>query len=164
MSRKELGPEHPEVGGRAAGLAYWLIEEGDYAEAEALVDEAISIRRKALGPQHPQVAGTITIKATLLLATGKLQEAYELAEHARALLTASMPAGSWQVAAAMNVEGAALTRLGRYAEAEPLLVGSQEGLKLAPIPNLADRGRLRLIELYQRWGKPEQAAKARSAS
>jgi len=34
----------------------------------------------------------------------------------------------------MNVEGAALMRLNRFAEAEPLLVGSQEGLKTAPIP------------------------------
>ena len=164
MSREELGPEHPEVGGRAASLAYWLIEEGEYVEAGQLVDEAIAIRRKALGPKHPQVAGTITIKATLMLAQGKFAQAYELAEMARELLTESMPAGSWQVAAAMNVEGAALMRMNRFAEAEPMLVGSQAGLKSAPIPNLADRGRLRLIELYERWGKPEEVQKLRTAA
>ena len=48
-----------------------------------------------------------------------------------------------------------LMRMNRFAEAEPMLVGSQAGMKLAPMPILADRGRLRLIELYQRWGKPE---------
>ena len=64
----------------------------------------------------------------------------------------------------MNVEGAALMRMERFAEAEPLLVGSQDGLKRAPIPNLADRGRLRLIELYQRWGKPEEVQKLRSGA
>jgi tetratricopeptide (TPR) repeat protein len=164
MSRDKLGPDHPEVGARAAGLAYWLIEEGDYVEAQELVDEAIGIRRRALGPQHPQVAGTITIKATLLLATGNLDGAFELAEQARATLTETMPSGSWQVAAAMNVEGAALMRMGRYVEAEPLLVGSQEGLKSAPIPNLSDRGRLRLIELYERWGKPGEVQKLRSGA
>ncbi len=162
MSRQKLGPDHPDVGARAAGLAYWLIDEEQFDEAGRLVDEAIAIRRKALGPRHPQVAGTLTIKATLLLATGKFQEAYELAEQARVALTGTMPAGSWQVAAAMNVEGAALMRLGRYAEAEPMLVGSQQGLKLAPIPNLADSGRLRLIELYERWGKPEQVKKLKA--
>jgi len=85
------------VGGRAAGLAYWLIEEGDYAEAGELVDEAISIRRKALGPQHPQVAGTITIKATLMLATGRFSEAYELAEMAasRSARACRRTAGKW---------------------------------------------------------------------
>ena len=64
----------------------------------------------------------------------------------------------------MNVEGAALMRMGRYAEAEPLMVASQAGLKAAPIPNLADRGRLRLIELYERWGKPEEVQKLRTAA
>ena len=97
-----------------------------------------------------------------MLATGRFSEAYELAEMARKSLSASLPAGSWQVAAAMNVEGAALMRLNRFAEAEPLLVGSQEGLKSAPIPNLADRGRLRLIELYQRWGKTAEVTKLRA--
>jgi hypothetical protein len=52
--------------------------------------------------------------------------------------------------------------MNRVAEAEPTLVGSTAGLKLAPIPNLADRGRLRLIEFYQRWGKPDEVQKLRS--
>jgi len=52
--------------------------------------------------------------------------------------------------------------MNRFAEAEPMLVGSQAGLKLAPVPNLADRGRLRLIGLYQRWGKPGEVQKPRS--
>jgi hypothetical protein len=57
---------------------------------------------------------------------------------------------------------AALMRMNRFAEAEPMLVGSQAGLKLAPISNLADRGRLRLIGLYQPWGKPDEVQKLRS--
>jgi tetratricopeptide (TPR) repeat protein len=162
ISRRGLGPEHPQVGGTAAGLAYWLIEDGKYDEARQLVDEALVIRRKALGEKHPQFASTLTIEAYLLLSTGHFQEARDVAERARKTLTVAMPAGSWQVAAAMNVEGAALMREGRFAEAEPLLVLSQEGLKAAPIPNLAERGKLRLIELYERWGKPDQVAKLRA--
>jgi len=42
-----------------------------------------------------------------------------------------------------------------------LLVGSQEGLK-SPIPNLADRAHLRLIELYQRWARPDQVQNLRA--
>ncbi|HET7202674.1 MAG TPA: toll/interleukin-1 receptor domain-containing protein [Steroidobacteraceae bacterium] len=163
ISRRGLGPEHPQVGGTAANLAYWLIEEGKHDEARLLVDEALAIRRKALGEKHPQFASTLTIEAYLLLSTGHFEEARQVAERARATLTqAAMPVGSWQVSAAMNVEGAALMRAGRYAEAEPLLVNSLEGLKVAPIPNLAERGKLRLIELYQRWGKPEQVARLRA--
>jgi len=162
MNRRQLGPEHPQVGGTAASLAYWLIEDGKYEEAAQLADEALAIRRKALGEQHPQYASTLTIKANLLLATGRFEEARQDAELARTTLAAALPPDSWQVAAAMNVEGAALMRQGQYAAAEPLLVDSQEGLKAAPIPNLAERGKLRLIELYERWGKPEQVAKLRA--
>ena len=67
MSRRVLGSEHPDVAGRAANLAYWLIQEGQFEEAGALVDESIAIRRKVLGPNAPQVAGTLTVKANLML-------------------------------------------------------------------------------------------------
>ena len=74
-----------------------------------------------------------------------------------------MPADSWQVAAAMNVEGAAQVALGHFEQAEPLLVDSLAALGRAPIPGLETRGKQRLVELYEAWGKPEQARKARLA-
>ena len=40
MSRRELGPEHPDVAGGATNLAYWLISTGEYDEAARLLDEA----------------------------------------------------------------------------------------------------------------------------
>jgi tetratricopeptide (TPR) repeat protein len=162
ISRKALGPDHPDVGARAAGLAYWLIEDHKFDEAERLVDEALSIRRKALGDKHPQVFGTLTVKAYWLLSTGHYLDAYVMAEQARAGLTEALPAGSWQIAAAMSIEGGALTQMGRYSEAEPLLVGSLDGLKVAPIPNLSARGKERLVELYQRWGKKDEVARLRA--
>ncbi len=163
MSRRELGPDHPEVGGRASSLAYWLTEEGKYDEAGLLVDEALAIRRKALGPEHPQVGGTLTVKANLMLATQRYEDARALAAEAHRILSASMPADSWQVAAAMNVEGAAQVALGHFEQAEPLLVDSLAALGRAPIPGLETRGKQRLVELYEAWGKPEQARKARLA-
>jgi tetratricopeptide (TPR) repeat protein len=162
MSRTELASDHPDVGARASSLAYWLVEDGQYEEASRLVEEALVIRRKALGGDHPQVAGTLTVKAYLLLATGHFEDARATAAEARTMLTASLAAGSWQIAAAENVEGAALTRQGRFKEAEPLLLSSQDGLAKAPIPNLAARGRLALIDLYERWGKKAEAQTLRA--
>jgi hypothetical protein len=52
--------------------------------------------------------------------------------------------------------------MNRFAEAGPTFVGSRAGRSLAPIPNLADRGRLRLIAFCQRWGKPDEVQKPRS--
>ena len=163
MSRRELGPDHPDVGGRASSLAYWLTDEHEYEEAGRLVDEALGIRRKALGAEHPQVGSTLTVKANLMLAQGRFDDARAIAGEARGILEAGMAAGSWQVAAAMNTEGAALVALRRYEQAEPLLLNSVDALGGAPIPGLAERGKHRLVELYEAWGKPEQARKARQA-
>ena len=117
------------------------------------------MRRKALGPEHPQVAGTLTVKANLLLATGRYREARELAAEARRILLLSLPKDAWQVAAAVNTEGAALTQLKDYPGAERLLLESLAGLGKAPIPNLEDRGRERLADLYTAWGKKDEARK-----
>jgi len=161
MSRRVLGPEHPEVGGRATNLALWLVEAGQFEEAARLVDEGLAIRRKALGPEHPLVAGALTVKANLMLATRNYEAARMLAAEAQRILALSLPRDAWQIAFAMNAEGAAQEKLGKYEEAERLLLASRDGLDKAPLPGLPEQGRVRLVELYNAWGKPEQAAKFR---
>jgi tetratricopeptide (TPR) repeat protein len=157
MSRATLGPKHPDVAARGTALAYWLTEAGDYDEAARLLEESIAIRRDALGPDHPQVAGTLTVQSNLLLTTGRYEEARVVAVEAQRIIKLSLPDDSWQAAAARNSEGAALTRLRRFAEAEKLLLESLDGLQRAPIPDLAERGRARLAELYVAWGRAEEA-------
>jgi hypothetical protein len=56
-------------------------------------------------------------------------------------------------------ELATATNLGDHAGAEPLLLESQAGLEQSPIPRMAERGRIRVVELYTAWGRPEQARK-----
>jgi hypothetical protein len=114
-----------------------------------------------LGPEAPQVAGALTVKANLMLATGHYVEARDLAAEAERVLLLSLPKDSWQVAAAMNVKGAALTQLRKFPEAERLLLDSRDALGQSPIPNLAEKGRIRLADLYAAWGKPGEAAKYR---
>jgi hypothetical protein len=94
-----------------------------------------------------------------MLATKRYPQALALASESARILGKTMTPEQWQMAAAMNVEGAALTRLGRYAEAEKLLLASQPALGNAPIPDLEQRGRARLVDLYTAWGRPEEARK-----
>ena len=159
MSRRVLGPEHPDLAARAITLAYWLVDAGQFAEAALLVDEGLAIRRKVLGLEHPSVAGALTVKANLLIATGHFGEARDMASEAERIIALSLPKDSWQMAAAMNTRGAALTKLGQYSEAEPLLLESRDRLGQSPIPNLAERGRERLVDLYTAWGKKDEARK-----
>ena len=146
MTRAVLGSDNPETGARAHSLGYMLLEAGEYAEAEQLLDEAIAIRRKALGDAHPAVGTSLGLKALVKLQTGQFDEAYALAEEARTITTDGLPPGSWQIALALAAEGAALMRMERFAEAEPLMVAAQRDLPKAPLPYLADKSKLRLVE------------------
>jgi hypothetical protein len=67
------------------------------------------------------------------------------------------------MAAARSVEGGALARQGEFQEAERLLLRSQPALAASPIPDLQDRGRQRLHDLYVAWGRPTEAARYAAA-
>jgi tetratricopeptide (TPR) repeat protein len=161
IAREALGPEHADVASRAAALGQWLLDAGKPAEARDMIRQARDIRRKALGEQHPAYLNTLALEANLALTEGDPARAQALGHEARVGLEQSLPAGSWQIANAMSVEGAALVRLGRYTEAEPLLRDSLAGLAKAPVPRLAERGRERLAELYEKSGRSEDARKLR---
>jgi tetratricopeptide (TPR) repeat protein len=72
---------------------------------------------------------------------------------------------AWNTFNAASMLGAALLGQGKYAEAEPLLLAGYEGMKQrakaippqgsARLPEAADR----LVDLYIRWGKPDEAKK-----
>ena len=162
MRREVLGAEHPDVASSALNLALWLTDTGNYAEAESLLDEGISIRIAAFGDDHPRVAVGRVAKANLLIATGRYEDALELAKLARITLLEALPEEHWLVAYASSAEGAALTRLGSYPDAEQLLLSSLEALEPAPITGVVERHRARLVELYIKWGRNNEAEKYRS--
>jgi Flp pilus assembly protein TadD len=158
MQRRELGAGHPDVANGAALLAFWLIDINQYQEAARLVDESLAIGLKAFGAKDPQYASTLIVKANLLLATRRFAEAKQVAVEARRILALTLPESDWQVAMAKNAEGAALAGLHDYAAAEPLLLGSLDGLRDSPLPDLVRSGRDRLANLYTAWGRPELAS------
>jgi hypothetical protein len=70
----------------------------------------------------------------------------------------------WARFSAMSLLGGALVGQGRYAEAAPLVVPGYEGMKdrearIAAFarPRLAEAA-VRVVRLYEAWGKPDQAA------
>jgi non-specific serine/threonine protein kinase/serine/threonine-protein kinase len=70
---------------------------------------------------------------------------------------------AWESFNAASLQGHALFGLKRYAEAEALLVRAYEGMLArrdsipAPMQNNISGAALLLVQLYERWGKPEQA-------
>ena len=64
----------------------------------------------------------------------------------------------------MNRLGGALRGLGRFADAEPLLVAGFEGMDARkssippPYQDRLSKAATRVVQLYEAWCKPEQAA------
>ena len=156
MNKREHSPD-PTIASVASGLAYLLIGERDYAEAERLIEDSLDIRKRSYGEESPQAAATLAVKANLLLARRRFAEARQIAAQARGILEANLPKDHWQVAMAMNAEGAALAGLRQYENAESLLLSSLPKLHGSPIPGLEKTGRARLAALYTEWGKPDKA-------
>jgi hypothetical protein len=126
-----------------------------------LLDEGISIRIDAFGNDHPRVAVGRVAKANLLIATGRYEDALELAKLAKTSLLEALPEEHWLVAYASSAEGGALTRLGSYPEAEQLLLSSLKALEPAPITGVVEQHRARLVELYVKWDRNNEAEKYR---
>jgi tetratricopeptide (TPR) repeat protein len=162
-------------GGRGCAFVAWVGDEllatyeraGRVAEATALAKDNIAAARKALPGDSPKLASAVAGAGTTLLRLGAWADAEAALREWLAAREASEP-DDWTTFDARSMLGAALLGQREYAEAEPLLRGGYEGLKqrAGAIPVLfrarpaeaADR----LVELYTRWGKPDEAAKWRA--
>ena len=76
-------------------------------------------------------------------------------------------ADDWRTFNTQSMLGQALLGQGKFADAEPLLLGGLRGMKQRSAKVPADRKVLvteclkRLVQLYDAWGKPAEAAKWR---
>jgi hypothetical protein len=96
--------------------------------------------------------------------TGQVKEGETILREAVKIRTESLPKEHYWVALANSALGECLTIQQRYDEAEPLVVGSYESLKNSQGTN-NPRTRLalqRLVELYEKWQKPDLAARYRA--
>ena len=120
------------------------------------------MRKRIFGDEHTQVAVGMTALAQLYLATGRVEEAANLSATARKVLTTQLSKDHWRTAWASSVEGSSLAHLKQFEKAEKMLLDSHATLKEGP----GSGGRTvyvqitvgYLADLYQAWGKPDQAS------
>jgi tetratricopeptide (TPR) repeat protein len=84
ITKKALGPEHPEVAQSLNSLAGLYRVHGPYTKAEPLYQQALVILKKALGPEHPDVATALENYAELLSRLKRDKEAANLRAQAKA--------------------------------------------------------------------------------
>jgi serine/threonine-protein kinase len=164
MFGKLMGEEHPEVANTMTNLARTLHDQGDYEAAEPLYRQALDLRRKKLPAGHPDIAYSLIGLGRLLSDKGTPRDAEPLLREGLDIRRKAFPTGDWRTAEAESVLGGCLAALHRYDEAEPLLVESYATLKAkrGERNNLTQQTLKRLIDLYEAWGKPDQAAQYRA--
>jgi hypothetical protein len=109
-------------------LAGYLMRAGSawsgaarFAQAQPLVERALSIREQNLGSEHPDVAGSLNDLAVLHLHQAQLAEAEPLMRRALAIDEVSYGAEHPNVARDLNNLAWLLKETNRLSEAEPLM-------------------------------------------
>ncbi|MEX2560603.1 MAG: serine/threonine-protein kinase, partial [Pirellulales bacterium] len=161
--KAELDPDDPEMLGRRVTLGANYCDAGRFADGIALIEE---VRRKGRADPHP--AWVRSVLLTAYVQAGRTTEATALVTERVRDARGEFPADSPELAAALADAGKVLLDAKAYADAERLLLDGYQGLKQteAKTPPQLKEGRLRdvlerLVQLYDAWGKPDEAAKWR---
>jgi tetratricopeptide (TPR) repeat protein len=147
----------------AQALYQWgigLAEKGDARLAVEALREALQIQHRYASDGDAEVVGTRVALGWALTGSGQAKEAEPLLRDCLEIRRRILPAGHWQTASSESLLGACLTALGRYTEAEPLLLHAQADLQAVRDlpPARLRQARRRIVQLYEAWGKPKQAA------
>ena len=155
----------------APGVTRMLLDHyfgaGRVGEAAGLVPELVADARRALPAGSPSLAGVLAECGLVLLQAGAFADAEGILRECLAIRERALP-DDWRTSNTRSQLGGALLGRGRPTEAEPLLVAGYEGLaaRRAAVPP-SGRGRLpeaadRLVEVYERLGKPDEAKRWRA--
>src|SRR5262245_6065727 len=178
IARKTLGDKHPVVATTLNSLSHVFTAERRYGEAAAALQEALAIARPALGSGHQLVAIYAINLAAVELKRNQAQAAEDLLKEAlpiRARAPGIVPSrrrtisdDDWSVATTKSLLGATLVAQRRYEEAEVVLLEARRDLDTQPKPSARDLTATMtgLVQLYEAWGRREDAAvyRARLAS
>ncbi len=165
LSRQHLQPTHEVRTTSASNLVDALLELSRPKEAETYCRELLAVRR-ALDPPRPQyVARSLEQLGRCLFDQGISTDA-EVAFRECLTIREGIKIDHWLTNLARSLLGASIAGQARFAQAEPLLVNAQADLTAArdDIPSFKRddelaAARRRVIELYEAWDKPEEAAK-----
>lgn len=160
------GPNNFALANFRTNLADIRRRQGRREEAEAELRSAVAILRTNLTPGHVDLAPALSLLGLVQCERGAgrngevpLREALEIRRRA-------LPPGHWLTHNLESALAVCLTVQGRFAAAESLGQSGFQGLRDrlgAEHPRTAEAAS-RLVTLYERWGRPDQAAKYRPGS
>jgi tetratricopeptide (TPR) repeat protein len=141
--------------------AYWIV--GQLDKAVPLLEQTLAKSKEKLGPDHPDTLNSMNSLALVYQKNGDFAKAELILRECLTLRQTKQP-DAWATFDTQSQLGGSLLGQKNYAEAERLLLAGYEGMKQreAKIPTNAKKylteALERLVQLYDAWGKPEQAA------
>ncbi len=166
LARKTMGLGSPSTQTIISHWSELCQQRGQPEKAEPVLRELVAYVREHPGPGRFLLANELGYLAGNLIDQKRFAEAEPIARECLEIRTKNGP-DRWTTFCTQAIVGTALLGQKRFAEAEPFLVKGYEGLKqretrIPPqgqfyVPKTLDS----VIQLYDAWGKPEEAAKWR---
>jgi tetratricopeptide (TPR) repeat protein len=152
MSLSEVADLLTKMGG-------YLLERGQYQEAEDPLRQALMLRERNLGSDHLDTAQSLSVLGGLYYVQGKYKQAEPLCGRALAIWEKQLGPGHPNTATGLNNLAALYHAQGKYEQVEPLY---QRALavcekQLGPEHPDVATGLYNLSEFYRAQGKYEQA-------
>jgi tetratricopeptide (TPR) repeat protein/predicted Ser/Thr protein kinase len=161
IQEEHLGPEHPNTLIALNHLAYLLEDLGKVDEAMQLHREAIA-RWQRISPDTPNPNELIARNnlAMLHLRLGQYDDALRAYDDIISLANDVLGPQHPYTLIFTNNHGEALSQAGRFIDAEPLLRDTFEhlGALLGDTHDRTITACRRLVDMYERWDRPQEAA------
>jgi serine/threonine protein kinase len=160
------GRKHAALNWVSGELQVAYERAGKAPEAIALMKERLATARATFPPESPQLEAALSQAGVTLLRLKAWADAEPILRECLDLRESRQPQ-TWTTSNTKSLLGSALLGQKKFAEAEPLLIQGYEGQREreAAIPANSKvqftRARDRVIQLYDEWGKPDQAAEWR---
>jgi len=163
-ARSQFGEDHPHTLSVMFDLAGVLMARENLAGAEPLLRSVLVGRRSRFTDQHPVTIQAMYTLASCLCRDGAHPAAEALYDEARRIADESLPAGHYVAAVLEFNYGGCMIQAERFDEAESHLLEHFPAIErqLGADHHATLRARKRIVELYERWGKPEKADEYRA--
>jgi serine/threonine protein kinase/Tfp pilus assembly protein PilF len=163
VQQRALGSEHPDTLTTMTDLAQLCQDQRKYGQADRLSVTVLEARRRILGEGHPDTVSALVSLGQFRLGRRRYADAESLLQDALRIQEKNAP-DAWQRYNTQSLLGASLAAQAKFSEAEPLLLAAHRGLlereNTIPFENRSslEQAGNRIIEMYQKSGKPEQAS------
>ena len=164
VQRRVLGSEHNDTLASMNNVHHMFLSLKRLPEAERLARELLAIRRRLLGADHPDTLLSMNNLATTMKRLGQHAEAERL--YREAIDGSQRVRGEthpYTASVVLNL-GLLYRDIGRFADAEPFMLDGHRRFSTG----LGQEHREtrwaveQLVELYEKWNKPPQAAQWRA--